>query len=260
MTHRATLSVRCHAGRFCRRTAGGRTHAASSRAVVSTQARCARAWSAEAGVCGVTVRLRPMISADLPAVLDLERELFPEDAWTPRDVRRASSAAGRRAGTTWSPKTTGSSWGTRDCSRREHRPGGPAPGGQADVLTMAVATARWGQGIGSALLRGAAGRGGRPRLRRDFPRGPGGQPAGAAALPQARVHRGRAAPRLLPAERHGRPGDAAAGGSGRVRARAGPGGRRGRLSSGVGWHGVARGVGRARPPGRAAGPAPERRP
>ncbi|PZR97337.1 MAG: ribosomal-protein-alanine N-acetyltransferase, partial [Chloroflexi bacterium] len=30
----------------------------------------------------MTVRLRGMISADLPAVLDLERELFPEDAWT----------------------------------------------------------------------------------------------------------------------------------------------------------------------------------
>src|SRR4029077_17351130 len=30
-----------------------------------------------------TVRLREMKRADMPAVISLERELFPEDAWTP---------------------------------------------------------------------------------------------------------------------------------------------------------------------------------
>src|SRR5579872_5986450 len=32
-------------------------------------------------------RLRPMLPADLAAVLDLEHELFPEDAWTPEMFR-----------------------------------------------------------------------------------------------------------------------------------------------------------------------------
>ena len=30
-----------------------------------------------------TIRLREMKRADMPAIISLERELFPEDAWTP---------------------------------------------------------------------------------------------------------------------------------------------------------------------------------
>jgi ribosomal-protein-alanine N-acetyltransferase len=30
-----------------------------------------------------TIRLREMKRADMPAIIVLERELFPEDAWTP---------------------------------------------------------------------------------------------------------------------------------------------------------------------------------
>ena len=31
----------------------------------------------------IAARLRPMLLADLAAVLELEHELFPDDAWTP---------------------------------------------------------------------------------------------------------------------------------------------------------------------------------
>jgi len=112
---------------------------------------------------GPQTRLRPMVPADLVDVLTLERDLFPEDPWSeqmfaeeviqPPDIRMYLVAE------TESPR--------------------PAPGGrelagyagmmfvpsgvQADVLTIAVARAYWGRGIGSALLgtllEAAAGRG-----------------------------------------------------------------------------------------------------
>jgi ribosomal-protein-alanine N-acetyltransferase len=104
----------------------------------------------------MTVRLRGMLFADLPAVLDLERELFPEDAWT--RAMFAAEVSGRLPGRHYlvaeddgqivgyagllAPAPGG---GTPDR-------GAPGPGGQADVMTMAVAPSRWEQGIGSALL------------------------------------------------------------------------------------------------------------
>jgi ribosomal-protein-alanine N-acetyltransferase len=120
-----------------------------------------------------------MISADLPAVLDLERELFPEDAWTPRMF--ASELDGRSAGRYYlvaeddgqlvgyagllvpqSRMTEPRNTEPRNTEPRNTeplntqplntQPLSAGPGGQADVLTMAVATAHWGQGIGSALL------------------------------------------------------------------------------------------------------------
>ena len=90
-----------------------------------------------------------MISADLPAVLDLERELFPEDAWTSRMF--ASELSGRSAGRYYLvAEDDGQLVGYAGLLAPQHR--NAWPGGQADVLTMAVATAHWGQGIGSALL------------------------------------------------------------------------------------------------------------
>jgi ribosomal-protein-alanine N-acetyltransferase len=99
----------------------------------------------------VTVRLRGMLSADLPAVLGLERELFPEDAWTPRMF--ASELSSRPAGRYYLvAEEDGQIAGYAGLLAPEPGPGRPAPGAQADVLTMAVAPSRWGRGIGSALL------------------------------------------------------------------------------------------------------------
>jgi len=92
---------------------------------------------------GRTVRLREMKRADMAAVMALEEELFPEDAWTPEMfaaefaqpssrrlylVAEADNALIGYAGMMF----TG--------------------GSQADVVTLAVAPARWGEGTGTALL------------------------------------------------------------------------------------------------------------
>ena len=99
----------------------------------------------------MTARLRRMAPGDLPAVLDLERELFPEDAWT-REMF-ASELGGGSAGRYYlvaeeGGQVVGYAGLLAPVSRRPRR----GPGGQADVLTMAVAPGHWGQGIGSALL------------------------------------------------------------------------------------------------------------
>jgi ribosomal-protein-alanine N-acetyltransferase len=98
-----------------------------------------------------------MLPSDLDAVLALEHELFPEDAWSPEmfadevsqpaesrlylvaeegdvrkgDAREQAQAAGLAgyAGLMFVPD-----------------------GISADVLTIAVAAASWGKGVGSALL------------------------------------------------------------------------------------------------------------
>ena len=92
---------------------------------------------------GGTVRLREMRRADMAAVMALEQELFPEDAWTPQMfaaefaqplsrrlylVAEAGNALLGYAGMMFSG------------------------GSQADVVTLAVSPGRWGEGIGTALL------------------------------------------------------------------------------------------------------------
>ena len=89
------------------------------------------------------VRLRPMRRGDRPAILALERELFPDDAWTEEMFAAEFAQPGSRrlylvaeegkaligyAGMMFT--------------------GGPA----ADVLTLAVDPAHWGHGVGAALL------------------------------------------------------------------------------------------------------------
>ena len=90
-----------------------------------------------------TVRLRTMRRADLAAIMTLEQELFPEDAWTP-EMFAAETA--------------------QPPSRRLYLvadDGGTVVGyagmmftgsAQADVVTLAVHPGRWGQGTGTALL------------------------------------------------------------------------------------------------------------
>jgi ribosomal-protein-alanine N-acetyltransferase len=113
----------------------------------------ARPFSRAAAVAS---RLRPMLASDLDAVLALEQELFPDDAWTqemfadevsqPTDSRLYLVAEGGNV---------------RDQEGGADLGGGLAgyaglmfvPDGiSADVLTIAVAEATWGRGVGSALL------------------------------------------------------------------------------------------------------------
>ena len=89
------------------------------------------------------VRLREMSRADLAAIMALEQELFPEDAWTPemfaaefaqppsRRLYLVAEAGGAVIGYAGMMFTGGS---------------------QADVVTLAVNPARWGEGTGAALL------------------------------------------------------------------------------------------------------------
>jgi ribosomal-protein-alanine N-acetyltransferase len=92
---------------------------------------------------GQGVRLRPMTKADMAAIIALEQELFPEDAWTPemfaaeftqpasRRLYLVAEAANTLIGYAGMMFTGGS---------------------QADVVTLAVNPARWGRGTGTALL------------------------------------------------------------------------------------------------------------
>jgi [ribosomal protein S18]-alanine N-acetyltransferase len=92
---------------------------------------------------GHGVRLRPMTKADMAAIIALEQQLFPEDAWTPemfasefaqpasRRLYLVAEAANALIGYAGMMFTGGS---------------------QADVVTLAVNPARWGRGTGTALL------------------------------------------------------------------------------------------------------------
>ena len=99
----------------------------------------------------MTARLRPMAAGDLPAVLDLEHDLFPEDAWS-REMFASELRDGPSDRYYLVAEEDGRVVGYAGLLAPASRPGRPGSGGQADVLTMAVATSRWGQGIGSALL------------------------------------------------------------------------------------------------------------
>lgn len=89
------------------------------------------------------LKLRSMTTADLDSVLGLELALFGEESW--------------------SRQMLVGELGQQPASRfylvAEHDgtivgyAGLLAAGGQADVLTIAVEAARWGQGVGSELLR-----------------------------------------------------------------------------------------------------------
>jgi ribosomal-protein-alanine N-acetyltransferase len=104
-------------------------------------------------------RLRPMLPSDLMAVLDLEHELFPDDAWTPEMFQEeVSQPADTRLylvaedGPVRYDGEKGQS-GLAGYAGMMFVPGAPGVGGgTADVLTIAVSQASWGKGIGSALL------------------------------------------------------------------------------------------------------------
>jgi [ribosomal protein S18]-alanine N-acetyltransferase len=88
------------------------------------------------------ILFRPMTTADLDGVLELELALFGEEAWSRQMLvgELGQQPASRYYQVAESDgKIVGYA-------------GLLAAGGQADVLTIAVAAARWGQGIGSRLL------------------------------------------------------------------------------------------------------------
>jgi ribosomal-protein-alanine N-acetyltransferase len=87
--------------------------------------------------------LRPMTRADLPAVLRLEHDLFGDEAWTGGML--AAELAGAASGRYYLV--------AEDPAGLVGYAGLLTPGGgQADVLTLAVAEDRWGQRIGATLL------------------------------------------------------------------------------------------------------------
>jgi ribosomal-protein-alanine N-acetyltransferase len=89
------------------------------------------------------VRLRAMSKGDMPGIMALERELFPEDAWTPEmfAAEFAQPASRRLYLVAEEGKTLIGYAGMMFT-------GGP----QADVVTLAVDPAHWGQGTGTGLL------------------------------------------------------------------------------------------------------------
>ena len=89
------------------------------------------------------VRLRGMSKRDMPAVMALERELFPDDAWTPEMfATEFAQPASRRLYLVAEEDNTLIGYAGMMFT------GGP----QADVVTLAVDPAHWGRGTGTALL------------------------------------------------------------------------------------------------------------
>ncbi|GAA3965665.1 ribosomal protein S18-alanine N-acetyltransferase [Actinomadura viridis] len=92
------------------------------------------------------VALRPMTAADLPAVLELERILFPEDAWSEAMLREElehQPATRHYVVAEVAPEAGGGLAGYAGLA---------ASGGQGDVQTIGVLPARQGTGLGAALL------------------------------------------------------------------------------------------------------------
>jgi ribosomal-protein-alanine N-acetyltransferase len=87
--------------------------------------------------------LREMTGADMAGIIALEQELFPEDAWTP-EMFAAEFAQ---------PPTRRLYLVAEDGNALIGYAGMMFSGGtQADVVTLAVNPARWGEGTGTALL------------------------------------------------------------------------------------------------------------
>jgi ribosomal-protein-alanine N-acetyltransferase len=87
-------------------------------------------------------QLRPMTTADLDAILRLELALFGDEAWSRQML----------AGELGQQPASRHYVVAEDDGQIVGYAGLLAAGGQADVLTIAVAMTRWGQGLGSMLL------------------------------------------------------------------------------------------------------------
>jgi len=88
-------------------------------------------------------RLREMSRADMPGIMALEQRLFPEDAWTPEMfAAEFAQPAAQRLYLVAEEGTTLIGYAGMMFTG----------GSQADVVTLAVDPARWGEGTGTALL------------------------------------------------------------------------------------------------------------
>jgi ribosomal-protein-alanine N-acetyltransferase len=92
----------------------------------------------------VSPQLRLMTSADLDNVVKLEVALFGEEAWSRQML---VGELGQQPATRYYIVA-------EEAGALVGYAGLLAAGAQADVLTIAVSTARWGEGIGSQLLSG----------------------------------------------------------------------------------------------------------
>src|ERR1700691_2315518 len=89
------------------------------------------------------IRLREMRRADMPGIMALEQELFPEDAWTAEMfASEFAQTASRRLYLVAEEGDTLIGYAGMMFT------GGP----QADVVTLAVDPGHWGAGTGTALL------------------------------------------------------------------------------------------------------------
>lgn len=95
----------------------------------------------------MTATLRPMSAADIPAVASLEKTVFGAEAWSPGML--SEELAGVSA--------TRYYLVAEDAGQFVGYAGLLIAGDQADVVTLAVAAGRWGEGIGTALLDGLIG-------------------------------------------------------------------------------------------------------
>jgi ribosomal-protein-alanine N-acetyltransferase len=97
------------------------------------------------------VRLRAMSKRDMPGVMALELELFPDDAWTPEMFAAELAQSGsRRLYLVAEAENALIGYAGMMFT------GGP----QADVVTLAVDPAHWGRGTGTALLTALLGKAG----------------------------------------------------------------------------------------------------
>jgi ribosomal-protein-alanine N-acetyltransferase len=116
-----------------------------------------------------TAVLRDMTAGDMPAVMALEQELFPEDAWTPEMFAREFAESGP-SGSGAARRYIIAEPARGDAPPRPPREGTADTDGQpasligyagmlfsggpeADVLTLAVHPGHWGNGVGTTLLK-----------------------------------------------------------------------------------------------------------
>jgi len=93
----------------------------------------------------VSVVLRPIGRGDVTAVVALEETVFGAEAWSPELLAtEVTTDPGSRYYIVADDDGVIAGYGGLLAQR----------GGQADVLTLAVAPHRWGEGIGTALLDG----------------------------------------------------------------------------------------------------------
>jgi len=90
--------------------------------------------------------LREMRWWDIPTVLDLERELFPDDAWSPGMFWSELADARHPRATRWYTVAE------EPDGRLAGYAGLMAVAGEGDVQTIAVAERHWGSGLGARLL------------------------------------------------------------------------------------------------------------